>query len=95
MASRTKSRTPSANTEKTIKNTRPVCCMDCLHSKLMRYDNNPVLAECHRKPQPGNERFPYQREVARPLRQCAMHKHTDEPKEIEQRSGHPWETKAA
>ena len=92
---KTKSRSQAANPEK--KEIKPglVCCMDCLYSRLMRYGSNPVLAECLKKPQPGNERFPYQREVARPLRQCGMHSHTDDPKEIEQRTGHQWEAKAA
>lgn len=92
---KTTSRSQTAISEK--KETKPglVSCMDCLHSTLMRYGSNPVLAECMKKPQPGNERFPYQREVARPLRQCSQHRHTDETKEVKQRTGHPWEAKAA
>ena len=61
----------------------PVTCMDCLHSALMQYGCNPILADCHEKPQPGNERFPYQREVARAIRICPLHKHTDKEKVIE------------
>lgn len=92
---KTISRSQAAIPEKKDKKPGLVCCMDCQHSRLMRYGSNPVLAECRKKPQPGNDRFPYQREVARPLRQCGLYKHTDEPKEIEQRTGHPWEAKAA
>ena len=63
-----------------------VCCMDCLHSHLIQYGNDPVIADCHQKPQPYNERFPYQREVARHLRQCSQHSHTDKVKDIERRA---------
>lgn len=62
-----------------------VCCMDCLFSYLLQYGNNPVLADCHQKPQPGNDRFPYQREVARAKRICKLHSHTDQVKVIEKR----------
>lgn len=47
-----------------------VCCLNCLHAHLHRYGNNPILAACHKQPQPGNERFPYKVEVAWPLRWC-------------------------
>lgn len=60
-----------------------VRCMTCERCNLIQYGNNPVLAECHKKPQPGNERFPYVREVARVDRICPMHKHTDKVKDIE------------
>lgn len=63
-----------------------ITCMDCKHSHLIQYGCNPILAECHQKPQPGNDRFPYQREVARAKRTCSMHKHTNEVKEIERRT---------
>lgn len=62
-----------------------VTCMDCKHSCLIRYGSNPIVADCHKKPQPGNDRFPYQREVAGARRTCCMHHHTDEAKQIEQR----------
>ena len=83
MATRPNKR-PQGTTEP--KKTVPVCCMDCKHSCLMQYGNNPVLADCLQKPQPGNDRFPYQREVARAMRICAMHRHTDETKTIEKRA---------
>lgn len=63
----------------------PVDCMDCIHSRLIRYGLNPILAECRQKPQPGNERFPYVREVARAIKVCSLHKHTDEVKTVETR----------
>lgn len=60
-----------------------VCCMDCAYSRLIQYSNNPIVADCICKPQPGNDKFPYVREVARPLRQCDDHRHTDEVKNVE------------
>lgn len=55
-----------------------VCCMDCFWANLIQYgDNDPVLAECRQKPQLFNERFPYEVEVARAGRICALHKHQD------------------
>ena len=63
-----------------------ITCMDCKHSHLIQYGCDPILAECFKKPQPGNDRFPYQREVARAKRTCSMHNHTEEVKQIEQRT---------
>ena len=55
-----------------------VCCMDCFWANLIQYgDNDPVLSECRQKPQLFNERFPYEVEVARAWRICALHKHQD------------------
>lgn len=48
----------------------PVRCNTCLHAHLHRYDSNPILAACHAKPQPDNERFPFEIEVASILRLC-------------------------
>ena len=53
------------------------CCKDCKWGDLLQYGNNPLLAECRMKPQPGIERFPYQREVARAKRTCAMFEYED------------------
>ena len=39
-------------------------CRYCLYASLIRYGNNPIIAECHKKPQPGNDKFPYERMVA-------------------------------
>ncbi len=65
----------------------PVDCTDCLHSHLVQYEapRDPLLAECHKKPQHFNARFPFQVEVARAKRLCSMHEHTDEVKTIEKR----------
>lgn len=42
-----------------------VCCMNCKHRRLIRYGNNPILAECYKKPQAGNIKFPYERMIAK------------------------------
>lgn len=63
-----------------------VSCMNCLHAKLHRYGNNPILAACYCKPQQGNERFPYGVEVASPLRRCINWKLDPNRKEVERRS---------
>ena len=65
----------------------PVDCTDCLHAHLVQYDapRDPLLAECHAKPQPHSTRFPYQVEIARCKKSCPLHVHTDEVKEIEHR----------
>lgn len=39
-------------------------CMNCQHSRLLQYGENPLIAECCAKPQPGNTLFPYERMVA-------------------------------
>lgn len=65
----------------------PVNCMNCLHAMLMQYGrHDPVLADCTKQPQPGNDRFPYVREVAGVPRRCAMHTWQNEAeKTIQQR----------
>ena len=62
-----------------------VFCNNCLRAHLLRYSQNPLLAECREKPQPGNDRFPYEREVADAPRQCGMWRLDPNPKEVEQR----------
>lgn len=63
-----------------------VCCEECFFANLIQYGNDPLLAECRRKPQDMNERFPYQVEVARHGRLCRMHKHQDRAeKTVQQR----------
>ena len=64
--------------------TKTVFCNNCLRARLMRYSHNPVIAECHGKPQPGNDRFPFEREVANAPRACGMWVIDPEPKEVEQ-----------
>lgn len=63
-----------------------VCCLNCLHANLHRYGNNPTLAACQCKPQPDNERFPYQVEVASHLRKCSDWKMDPQRKTVEQRN---------
>ena len=70
------------------KNTEVVCCMDCFWANLIQYGNNPVLAECRKKPNMYNERFPYQREVASSRWICPLYKHDGSEKEIEHREAH-------
>ena len=65
-------------TEGRKKTAGPCCCKDCRWAELLQYGNDPLLAECRRKPQPGNVRFPYEREVARAIRTCAMYEYEDE-----------------
>ena len=62
-----------------------VCCLNCLHAHLHRYGNNPILAACHKQPQPDNERFPYAVEVACHLRKCSYWALDPNRKEVEQR----------
>lgn len=67
------------------KNTEVVCCMDCLWAKLIQYGNNPILADCLKKPNPDSEKFPYERQVASARWICPTHKHDSKAKEIEHR----------
>ena len=73
------------NAEADRKNTQVVCCMDCLWANLHRYGSNPILARCTKKPNDGNEKFPYQVEVAGARRICPNYKHQDGEKFIQQR----------
>ena len=71
--------------EKERKNTEVVCCMDCAWAHLIQYGSNPVLAECHKKPIPDNEKFPYERMVASSRWICPAWKHDASEKTIEKR----------
>ena len=73
------------NTEERRDMKVPVTCLTCEHAHLHRYDNNPVLAACRKKPQEGNERFPFEIEIASLLRLCKPYKKSRTTKEIEQR----------
>ena len=73
------------NVENEKKNAEVVCCKDCLWANLIQYENNPVLAECHKKPNPDNEKFPYQREVASSRWICPTWKRDNNQKSIEKR----------
>ena len=66
----------------------PVTCLDCEYSGLHRYDSNPILAACHKKPQPDNVRFPFEVEVASILRLCNEYDKAEGEKTIEQRYKH-------
>lgn len=66
----------------------PVLCKNCKWAHLIQYDQNPILAECTKNPQPGNTRFPYKVEVACVERYCNIYKLDPEPKEIEHRTHH-------
>ena len=72
-------------TEKESKNTKVVCCMDCAWAHLIQYGNNPVLAECHKNPNPDNDKFPYERQVASTRWICPTWKHDASEKTIEKR----------
>lgn len=67
------------------KNTKVVCCMDCLWANLIRYGNDPIIAECHKRPDPDNEKFPYERQVASARWICPIYKHNDKEKSVEKR----------
>lgn len=73
-----------ANKEQ-VNNGKLHCCLNCQHSILHRYGDNPLLAACKCKPQPGNERFPYQVGVASFLRYCSDWKHALGEKTVELR----------
>lgn len=66
----------------------PVTCMDCQHADLHCYDKDPILAACHKKPQPNNERFPFEIEIARLPRLCNDYDKDNNPKTIEVREKH-------
>lgn len=62
-----------------------VCCLNCQNAMLHRYGRNPILAACKAKPQPEDERFPYEVMVACHLRRCSDWRQEAEKKEVEQR----------
>ena len=73
---------------KQVKRNPVLCdCTDCLWANLVQYDGprDPLLAECTKKPQPNDTRFPYQVEVARSKKLCPHHEHTDIVKVPQQR----------
>ncbi len=68
-----------------MKNSKAVTCMNCMNAMLHRYGNNPILAACQAKPQPYNEKFPFEVMVAGHLRSCASHVVSDVQKVVIQR----------
>lgn len=73
------------NEKKEEVNTHLCSCMTCLHAMLHRYGNNPVLAACQKKPQPGNAKFPYDVMVASFEWICPHYKHEEGDKWIQPR----------
>lgn len=74
----TRSKKPSET--KQAKQKPCICdCTDCHWANLVQYEGprEPLLAECTKKPQPYNTRFPYQVEVARAKKLCPFYLHTD------------------
>ena len=78
-------KTTSNTSSNTSSDKTPAICRTCLHAKLHRYDNNPLLAACQCKPQPDNERFPFEIELANTPRKCESYSFDPSEKEIEQR----------
>lgn len=74
--------------DKDRNNTEVVCCLDCIWAKLLQYGTNPVLADCLKKPNPDNDKFPYERQVASARWICPTYKHDTKVKEIEHRDAH-------
>lgn len=59
-------------------NTKVVCCLSCFWANLIQYGTNPVLAECRKKPNDGDQRFPYQVEVASAQQICRTYRYQPE-----------------
>ena len=78
-------KTNNRNTAAKKKACGPINCTECVHARLIQYDNDPLLAECLKKPQSFSVRFPYQVEVARAKKCCEMYEHTDDVKVIQKR----------
>ena len=76
----------TSNTETKGTKKAPATCRTCLHAMLHRYDNNPILAACSQKPQPDNERFSFEVNVASTPRSCSLYKFDAKEKEVEQRT---------
>ena len=62
-----------------------VRCIDCAFANLLRYDANPVLAECTKKPNNINDRYPYDVDVASTPRYCDIYQKSADAKSIQQR----------
>lgn len=77
--------TKKSNKTREFVNTKLCCCATCEHSMLHQYGTNPVLADCRKKPQPGNRRFPFWVMVARTMWVCPMWQQTENEKWIQPR----------
>lgn len=73
------------NGKKLQVNTKLCSCMTCLRAQLHRYGNNPVLAACEAKPQPGNAKFPYEVMVASTVWVCPYYVKSSTDKWIQPR----------
>ena len=83
MATRSRQNTTSS----TSQTTKMVCCKNCLHACLIQYDRNPILADCTKRPT-GDDKFPYDRDVASSMKNCSMWKLDPNEKQIEHRTHH-------
>lgn len=63
-----------------------VRCIDCAWANLLRYDANPVLAECTKKPVNYSVRHPYDVDVASTPRYCDIYQKSAFAKSIQQRA---------
>lgn len=77
--------TKQNTTSSTKQTTKMVCCRTCLHALLIQYDQNPVLADCTKKPT-GDDKFPYERDVASCIKNCIIWKLDPNEKQIEHRT---------
>ena len=73
------------NDNKPKVNTKMCSCMTCFWAQLHRYGNNPVLAACEAKPQPGNAKFPYEVMVASTTWVCPSYVEAEGEKWIQPR----------
>lgn len=73
------------NEQKPKTNTKLCSCMTCQRAQLHRYGNNPVLAACEGKPQPGDANFPYEVMVASTVWVCPIYVEADGEKWIQPR----------
>ena len=78
-------KTNSKTTGKTQQKNELVCCRDCKFSQLLRYDNDPVIAECYKKPNIIG-RHPYERDMAGTMKHCYMFEQAVREKWIEPRT---------
>lgn len=77
MATRSSIYNKIVNKEEEKKNKEVVCCLDCFWASLMQYGTNPVLAQCRKKPNVGNAKFPYEVMVAAAKWICPLWKYQD------------------
>lgn len=59
-----------------------VCCRSCIHSRLIQYGTNPVLALCPKKPD-GYSKYGMEVDVASSMKYCSMYGECHDEKYIE------------